>query len=119
MAQQAQLAIRFEMRPYLRGKLDASYWLGLIAFEQGNYVVGHRLLSPSGRWRRRRTDHGPWGPNTISLAPRKPSGRLRRPFEQYQARASFRTSYYGNLLRARWLKEAASAGDKRAGETKK
>ena len=117
MAQQAQLAIRFEMRPYLRGKLDASYWLGLIAFEQGNYVSAIDYFA------KRTLEASPDGPWTLgaqyNLARAQEAiGPPQKAIEQYQA-GIVSYSYYGNLLRARWLKEAASAGDKRAGETKK
>lgn len=117
MAQQAQLVIRFEMRPYLRGKLDASYWLGLIAFEQGNYASAIDYFA------KRTLEASPDGPWTLgaqyNLArAREAMGPPQKAVEQYQA-GVVSYSYYGNLLRARWLKQAASAGDKRAGESKK
>jgi tetratricopeptide (TPR) repeat protein len=103
------------------GKLDASYWLGLIAFEQGNHAsaidyLTKRMLNvaPNGPW----SDAAPYN---IARA-YEASGERRDALKWYH-RFEFRPGVsgavisqgvsgsllppdvYGSLLRARWLEK--------------
>ncbi len=106
LRQQALAAVRWETAVYRRAKLDASYWLGLIAFEQGNYPsaidwFANRTLAAA--------PAGPW-----TLGARYNLGRSREAAGQAQAAVeeyvvgSFSPLVYGNLLRARWLHDLAA-----------
>jgi tetratricopeptide (TPR) repeat protein len=86
---------------YLQGKQNASYWLGLIAYEQRNYrsaidYLANRTLESS--------EHGPW-----TRGAHYNLGRVYEADRQYdKALAEYRTKtpspdHHGNLLRARWL----------------
>jgi tetratricopeptide (TPR) repeat protein len=85
-----------------RGKYDASYWLGLIAYERGNWpsatdyflkrtlaVVADGLWSPGARYNLARTYEA--------------SGQRDRAIQQYTENAKL-DSDPGQTLRARWLK---------------
>jgi hypothetical protein len=101
LRQQALAAIRWETAVYRRAKLDASYWLGLIAFEQGNYRsaidwFANRTLAA--------VPTGPWTPAARYNLGRshEAAGQAQAAVEEY-AVGSFSPLVYGNLLRARWL----------------
>ena len=91
-----------------RGKQDASYWLGLIAFKRGNYGAAtdyfvKRTLeaSPGGPW-----THGA----KYNLARTfEATGQFDKAIQQYEADTAS-PAHRGNLLRARWLK-TLHAGD--------
>jgi tetratricopeptide (TPR) repeat protein len=85
------------------GKQDASFWLGLIAFEQGNYASAIDYFS------KRTLAAMPGGPWThaarYNLARTyEASGRRQEAITEYRADDAS-PSRYGNLLRARWLAE--------------
>ena len=115
--------VQQETRAYVVGKLDASYWLGLIAFEQGNdasaidYFTKRTLGAypyPNNPWR----DAAPYN---IARA-YEASGQRRNALEWYR-RSEFRPGVsgslislgvsgsllspdvYGSLLRAHWLEK--------------
>lgn len=86
---------------YLRAKLDASYWLGLIAMEQRNWrsaidylTTRTQQMVPNSLW-----THGV----RYSLARvYEASGRPQEAIQLYRADTES-PGYRGNLLRARWL----------------
>ena len=86
------------------GKQDASYWLGLIAFEQGNFPSAIDYFT------KRTLDAMPGGPWTQSRpditwpAPTRHPAIGSRPIKEYRP-MTISPSRYGNLLRARWLEE--------------
>ena len=85
------------------GKQDASFWLGLVAFEQGNYASAIDYFS------KRTLAAMPGGPWThaarYNLARTyEASGRRQEAIREYRADGKS-PSRYGNLLRARWLEE--------------
>jgi tetratricopeptide (TPR) repeat protein len=86
---------------YARAKQNASYWLGLIAYDQNNYrsaidYLANRTLDAS--------ENSPWARGAHYNL-----GRVYEADRQYdKALAEFRTKtpspdHRGNLLRARWL----------------
>ena len=85
------------------GKCYASYWLGALAMEQGNYASAidyftNRTLAaaPTGQW-------SPGARYNLARA-YEASGQRDKAIQLYQADASS-PGAYGNALRARWLKE--------------
>ena len=96
---------------YLRGKQDASYWLGLIAYQRGNYP-------DAVYWFARRTlevmPEGYWSDGARYNLARtfEASGDPERAILQYDSNAGS-PGYLGDLLRAKWLKEQ---GGRRKGE---
>jgi hypothetical protein len=91
---------------YLRAKLDASYWLGLIAADQNNprsaedYFTTRTLdVVANNLW-----VHG----LKYNLARvYEASGKTKQAIELYRSDAQS-PGYRGNLLRARWLESSAS-----------
>ena len=88
---------------YLRGKQDASYWFGLIAYQRGNYPAAVDYFA------RRTLEFMPDGPWTdgarYNLARTfEAAGEPERAILQYDSNASS-PGYLGDLLRAKWLKE--------------
>ena len=91
----------------LRAKQDASYWLGLLAFQRANYSSAIDYLA-------RRTlevmPDGPW-----SSGARYNLARCYEAADEPAAAAELYQSdtdspgYHGNLLRARWLLESKKA----------
>jgi hypothetical protein len=86
----------------LRAKLDASYWLGLVAYERGSYsssadYFARRVLvvSPGGPW-----THGA----AYNLARAYEAlGQPNKAVKLYES--DLRSpAYFGNRLRARWLR---------------
>ena len=96
----------------IQGKLAASYWLGLIQYEQlGEFRRGagllhgpHAAIRPEGLF-------GPPGPITTSPAPWKPADSGRRRSTGYES-SILLAERHGNLVRARWLKELDGEKDK-------
>lgn len=82
-------------------KMDASYWLGLIAAHQGNTEAAID-------WLAKRTleafPNGPWTPGATYNLGRvyESAGQIDKAVETYRADAES-SSRHGNLLRARWL----------------
>ena len=90
-----------EKQVYLRAKLDASYWLGLIAQQRANYPAAvdyfiHRTLEalPNGPW-----THGA----KYNLARIYETSDERKKAVMLYRSDSRSPSHHGNLLRARWL----------------
>ena len=88
---------------FQRGKQDASYWLGLIAYQRGNYPAAidyftnrTLLFMPGGPW----TD----GAHYNLARTFEAVGETERAILQYNGNASS-PGYLGDLLRAKWLKE--------------
>ena len=84
-----------------RGKMDASYWLGLVTFERGSYpqagdYFGKRTLLA---W-----PDGPWTTGAIYNLGRtlEAEGEFDQAVKVYRSYAGAP----GQLLRAKWLKEA-------------
>jgi len=88
-------------------KQDASYWLGLVAFERGKYetAIGHFEKRTLADW-----PHGRWTAGArFNLARAfEATGRLDRAAELYAADTS--PQWHGNHLRARWLERSKPAG---------
>jgi hypothetical protein len=90
---------------YLRGKQDASYWLGLIAYQRQNYpsaidyFTKRTLLF---------TPDGPWSDGARYNLARtfEAVGDVERAVLQYESNESS-PGYLGDLLRAKWLKKGA------------
>jgi len=88
---------------YRRAKRDANYWLGLLAFERGNYPSAidyfyKRTLEwwPGGMW-----THGA----KYNLARAyELTGEQKKAVLTYKSDTTS-PAYHGNLLRARWLEE--------------
>jgi TolA-binding protein len=85
------------------GKLDASYWLGLIAFEQGSYA------SAVDYFYERTINFLPGNPLThgalYNLARTfEAQGQREKAIELYQ-KDTESPGHYGNLLRGKWLSE--------------
>ena len=89
---------------YARAKQDASYWLGLVSFELGNYPAAvdyftKRTLAAS--------PDGPWTHGAKYNLGRtcEAAGQHDQAMHQYEA--DLRSpGYHGNALRARWLRSA-------------
>jgi len=82
-------------------KLDATYWLGIVVFEQGNYEAAidwfsERTLAPA--------PEGPWafGAHYNLGRAYEAAGRPREAISEYLANTNS-PSHYGEFLRARWL----------------
>lgn len=96
-AEQARL-----VRPLLvRAKQNASYWLGLIAFEQGNHrsAINYFIKRTLEAW-----PGGPWthGAKYNLARSFEASGQAQKAIELYRADPTS-PGYHGNFLRARWL----------------
>ena len=95
----------FEKFVLRRGKQDASYWSGLIAYQRGNYAAAidyfttRTLLAyPDGPW----TNGGRYNLARAYEA----SGETQRAILQYGS-DNASPGYPGDLLRAKWLRELA------------
>jgi tetratricopeptide (TPR) repeat protein len=104
--QRAAEVAHWETLALLQGKHDASYWLGLIAAEQGNFPSAIDYFSK--RTLEAAAD-SPWTPGIHYNLGRayEALGQPERAVEEYLSvlRSPMRD---GNLVRARWLKELAS-----------
>ena len=73
----AVLFSKLDLQAILRGKLDASYWLGLIELDQGQYLSALDYFNV----RVVKLDHNlAWAAGTITMSPAawKPAGGARR-----------------------------------------
>jgi Tetratricopeptide repeat len=100
--QRAQLAGVVDLMK--RSKEDASYWLGLVAFERGDYDTAIDYFQ------KRTLDASPTGPWTAGARYNlgrtyEAQGKTAEAVGQYEAGQS--PQRHGNLLRARWLKDPA------------
>jgi hypothetical protein len=93
-----------EKMMYLRAKQDASYWLGLIAYQRANYpaavdyfMTRTLLFMPNGPWTN--------GARYNLARTYEISGDVERAILQYDVNADS-PGYLGDLLRAKWLREA-------------
>jgi hypothetical protein len=105
LAQEAfqQQALRIMLTHIVLGKQDATYWLGLIAYERGNFssaedYFSRRILEkfPNSPWR-----HGALYNFARSI---ESAGQIERAAMIYQSDAEAPDAY-GRQLRARWLLE--------------
>ncbi len=99
----AQQRAAVEVPAIVRAKQDASYWLGLLAYEQGSFPAAIDYLA------KRTLEASPDGPWThgarYNLARTyEASGDLDKAISQFAA-DPLSPSRRGNLLRARWLHE--------------
>ena len=93
----------------MAAKIDASYWLGLVVEQSGNYAAAEdyfktRVLAadPDGKWR-----HGA----VYNLARVcEATGRTAEAIELYQNDKDA-PGLSGNLVRARWLKKLSGAAE--------
>jgi hypothetical protein len=110
----ASSAHPMEKLVYLRGKQDASYWSGLIAYHRANYstaidyFVNRTLLA---------TPNNPWTEGARYNLGRsfEAAGDAERAILQYEGDVDS-PGYLGELLRAKWLKEQV---EKRKAQEKK
>lgn len=92
-----------------RAKQHATYWLGLVAFEQRNYASARDYLATRTL---EASPQGPWTPGA-----RYNLGRVYEAEKQYaKAIRQYRSNteavdYAGNRLRARWLEALAKPAD--------
>jgi tetratricopeptide (TPR) repeat protein len=101
--QTSQEVARRSVVPYAIAKVDASYWLGLIAFEQGNYPAAMDYFS---KRTLEATPGGPWTAGAHYNLGRtyEAAGQPQKAADEYQGSVFSRLDY-GNLLRAKWLKQ--------------
>ncbi len=92
---------RYQTMLAVQAKQDATYWLGLIAYQQANYQTAFdyffsRTLEafPGSRW-----DHGARYNLARTL---EASGEHEKAIEYYVSNTAS-PAYHGHLLRARWL----------------
>ncbi len=99
----ASSAHALEKMVYHRGKQDASYWLGLVAFQRGNYTAATDYFA-------KRTllamPNGPWtnGARYNLARTFEAAGETEKATLQY-ANNEDSPGYLGDLLRAKWLTE--------------
>jgi tetratricopeptide (TPR) repeat protein len=112
----AQQLVNQEIGSCVRGKRDATYWLGLISFEQGNYssaidYFGKQVIEDSLR--------GPWttGAQYNLGRSEEAAGQTQKAVEEYVS-SVFSIGNYGNLLRARWLNDLLAAKEKAVAKEK-
>lgn len=93
---------------FVRAKQDASYWLGLVSFELGNYPAAvdyfvKRTLEAS--------PDGPWTHGAKYNLGRtyEAAGQYDQAAGQYEGDQQS-PGYHGNALRARWLRAAIAQG---------
>ena len=90
----------------LRRKQDATYWLGLISFDEHEYTTAEEYFKNLSLdvW-----PHGPWtdGARYNLARTYEAAGRTDEAVKLYESDDS--AQRHGNRLRARWLREAAAA----------
>ena len=90
-----------------QAKQNASFWLGLVCFEEHDYPVAIDYLRQAHARRDARTVPGPRGPATTWPAPTKRMGETDKAIALYESDTSAQS--HGNKLRCRQLKEQADA----------
>ena len=100
----------------IQGKLAASYWLGLIQYEQGEFAAALDYF------RVRTLQFGPsvfWATGAHYNIARtlEASGQRQKAIDAYETSIFLRNDA-GNLVRARWLKELDGEKNKKAEEKK-
>jgi hypothetical protein len=106
----AAQAASIETPILLAAKLQASYWLGLVAYERGSYSSAFDYLAA------RTLDFAPNGPCTpgaiYNLARcLEATGQIAKAVALYEQESGF-PGTHGNRLRARWLKTLAAEEEK-------
>ena len=103
MKAQTKILADWTTQSYRRGKIYASYWLGLIALDQGNYAsavdyFANRTLAAA--------PGSMWTPGAHYNLARslEAGGQFQKAIDEYVG-STFSAVYAGNLVRARWLKE--------------
>ena len=99
----AVMLARQQVDAIIQGKVAASYWLGLIEYEQGDYVAALDYFG------RRTLQFGPsvfWATGAHYNIARtwEASGQRQKAIAAYETSLLLRNDN-GNLVRARWLKE--------------
>ncbi len=96
-------AVQILLTNIVYGKEDATYWLGLMAFDRGNYSAGEDYFS---KRILEKTPNSPWRHGALfNLAQTaEAAGQIERAAMIYQSDAEAPDAY-GRLLRARWLLE--------------
>jgi hypothetical protein len=108
---------------FLRGKQDASYWSGLIAYQQGHYDAAIDYFATRTLQGAPRTAQGelnsPWvfGAQYNLARTYEAAGETAKAIVVYERNASS-PGYFGDLLRAKWLRSLTEdkKADKPAGE---
>ena len=101
--QRAELQARHRVDAIISGKLSASFWLGLIQYDLGEYPAAMDYF------RVRTLQFGPkvfWASGAVYNIARtlEASGQRQKAIQEYRANLLLRNDD-GCLLRARWLKE--------------
>ncbi len=99
----ASSAHPMEKYVFMRGKQDASYWSGLIAYQRANYAAAADYFA---RRTLELTPDSPWTEGARYNLARtfEAAGDTERAILLYASSAGSR-SYFGALLRANWLKK--------------
>ena len=108
-ARQASSADAFVKEMLKRGKIDATYWCGLIVYQRGDYdsAVDYFMKRTLEAY-----PDGPWtsGARYNLARAYEASGRTERAILTYGLDARS-PGYLGNLLRAKWLSESEKPND--------
>jgi tetratricopeptide (TPR) repeat protein len=99
----ASQRVRFRNMSCMRGKVAASFWLGVISFEQGGYAPAIDYFS------KRVLEASPASPWTVGARynlgrTHEAAGEPQRAIDAYTG-GSISPLFHGALLRARWLNE--------------
>jgi len=91
----------------VRGKQNASYWLGLIAFEQGNDASYAAAIDYFDKRTLQAVPNSQWGLGASYNLGRayEATGQRKKAIEWYQRAEAIFPGSYGSLLRAKWLKK--------------
>ena len=103
----AEYAASLEIAAYVRAKQDASYWLGLLSFERGNYAAAADYLL---RRTLEASPDGPWNCGARYNLARtfEASGETIKAIELLRSDRDA-PGGHGALLRARWLRQQSDA----------
>jgi tetratricopeptide (TPR) repeat protein len=116
LRQEADQQARLVVGAIIQGKLAASYWLGLIQYEQGEFAVAMDYF------RVRTLQFGPsvfWATGAHYNIARtwEASGQRQKAIDAYESSILLRNDS-GNRIRARWLKELDGAKNVKPEEKK-
>jgi hypothetical protein len=97
-----------EKQAKLWAKQDASYWLGLIQYQRGNYPAAIEYFM---KYTIEAYPNGPWTPGARYNLARTyaAKGETMRAILLYGSSSAF-PGYEGDLLRAKWLRELTEKG---------